>query len=51
MVNCELHRAGACVSTYQALNDVVVSKSAIARLNNSTSSLINHLCRITRPMG
>jgi NAD+ kinase len=34
MVNCELHRAGACVSTYQALNDVVVSKSAIARLNN-----------------
>jgi NAD+ kinase len=34
MVNCELHRAGTRVSTYQALNDVVVSKSAIARLNN-----------------
>jgi NAD+ kinase len=34
MVNCELHRAGTCVSQYQSLNDVVVSKSAIARLNN-----------------
>lgn len=34
MVNCQLHRAGACAATYQALNDVVVSKSAISRLNN-----------------
>lgn len=34
MVNCELHRAGTSVAHYQALNDVVVSKSAISRLNN-----------------
>jgi len=34
MVQCQLLRAGSCVANYHALNDVVVSKSAIARLNH-----------------
>jgi len=34
LLQCQLIRAGTCVSNYQALNDVVISKSAIARLNN-----------------
>lgn len=34
MVQCQLVRAGTCVANYQALNDVVINKSAIARLNN-----------------
>lgn len=33
MLNCSLVRGGAVVAIHQALNDVVVSKSAIARLN------------------
>jgi NAD+ kinase len=34
LVHCQLLRAGGCVATYEALNDVVVSKSAISRLNH-----------------
>lgn len=34
MLYCKLVRAGSSVAEYTALNDVVVSKSAIARLNN-----------------
>lgn len=34
MVHCQLIRAGTCAATYDALNDVVINKSAIARLNN-----------------
>jgi NAD+ kinase len=34
LVHCELMRAGACLAAYDALNDVVVGKSAIARLNH-----------------
>ena len=34
LVHCELVRAGSAVTTYDALNDVVVNKSAIARLNH-----------------
>jgi NAD+ kinase len=34
LVHCQLIRAGSCVASYDALNDVVVSKSAIARLNH-----------------
>src|SRR5689334_1114373 len=34
LVHCELVRAGSAVITYEALNDVVVNKSAIARLNH-----------------
>jgi NAD+ kinase len=34
LVHCQLLRAGTCAATYDALNDVVISKSAIARLNN-----------------
>jgi NAD+ kinase len=34
LVHCELIRAGSCVATYDALNDIVVGKSAIARLNH-----------------
>jgi NAD+ kinase len=34
MVHCEIFRAGGCVARYDALNDVVVGKSTIARLNH-----------------
>ena len=34
MVRCEVYRADACVAHYDALNDVVVGKSTIARLNH-----------------
>lgn len=34
MLHCRLLRAGSCVATYEALNDVVINKSAIARLNS-----------------
>lgn len=34
MVHCEIFRTGACVARYDALNDVVVGKSTIARLNH-----------------
>ncbi len=34
LVHCQVLRAAACVASYDALNDVVVNKSAIARLNN-----------------
>jgi NAD+ kinase len=34
MVHCEVMRANACVAKYDALNDVVVGKSSIARLNH-----------------
>jgi NAD+ kinase len=32
MLHCQLERDGKCVSEFEALNDVVVSKSAIARI-------------------
>ena len=34
MVHCEVGRGGSVVSTYEALNDVVVGKGTIARLNH-----------------
>ncbi len=34
MVHCEVMRAGACIATYDALNDVVLGKGTIARLNH-----------------
>src|SRR6201987_1692440 len=34
LVQCQLMREGACHLTYSALNDVIVNKSAIARLND-----------------
>jgi NAD+ kinase len=34
MVECELLRAGSSIVRYSALNDVIVNKSAIARLNS-----------------
>lgn len=34
LVQCELMRADSCIISYSALNDVIVNKSAIARLNN-----------------
>jgi NAD+ kinase len=34
MVHCEVNRRGATVATYDALNDVVVGKATIARLNH-----------------
>lgn len=34
LVQCQLMREGNCLLNYAALNDVIVNKSAIARLNN-----------------
>lgn len=34
MVRCEVRRRGACVAAYDALNDAVVGKGTIARLNH-----------------
>ncbi len=34
MVHCEVYRKDACVGSYDALNDVVVGKGTIARLNH-----------------
>ncbi len=34
MLHCELHRAGTCVAQFEALNDLVVGKSTISRLNH-----------------
>lgn len=34
MVHCEVFRAQSCIGTYDALNDVVVGKGTIARLNH-----------------
>jgi NAD+ kinase len=34
MVHCEVFRKDACVGSYDALNDVVVGKGTIARLNH-----------------
>ncbi|HET8668027.1 MAG TPA: NAD(+)/NADH kinase [Terriglobales bacterium] len=34
MLHCDLVREGQCIATYNALNDAVVNKSAIARLVN-----------------
>jgi NAD+ kinase len=34
MLHCELHRAGTCVAEFDALNDIVVGKSTISRLNH-----------------
>lgn len=34
MVHCEIFRANTCVESYEALNDVVIGKSTIARLNH-----------------
>jgi NAD+ kinase len=32
MVHCQLQRGGQCVETYDALNDIVVNKAALARI-------------------
>ncbi|MGA2696554.1 MAG: NAD(+)/NADH kinase [Terriglobales bacterium] len=34
MVHCQVHRKDECIAQYHALNDVVVGKSTIARLNH-----------------
>src|SRR5207237_9985292 len=34
MVHCEIIRKGSCVARYDALNDIVVGKATIARLNH-----------------
>jgi NAD+ kinase len=39
MVHCEVIRRGACVGTYDALNDVVLGKGTIARLNHCDVSI------------
>jgi NAD+ kinase len=39
MVHCEVIRRGACVGMYDALNDVVLGKGTIARLNHCDVSI------------
>lgn len=39
MVHCEVLRKSACVASYDALNDVVVGKGTIARLNHCDVSI------------
>ena len=39
MVHCEVVRKDACVARYDALNDIVVGKSTIARLNHCDVSI------------
>jgi NAD+ kinase len=39
MVHCEVLRKAACVASYDALNDVVVGKGTIARLNHCDVSI------------
>ena len=39
MVHCEVIRKGACVGMYDALNDVVLGKGTIARLNHCDVSI------------
>jgi NAD+ kinase len=39
MVHCEVLRRGACVGVYDALNDVVLGKGTIARLNHCDVSI------------
>ena len=34
MLHCELQRAGKCVATYEALNEVVLNQSAVARITD-----------------
>jgi NAD+ kinase len=34
MVHCDVNRNGSIIATYDALNDIVVGKSSIARLNH-----------------
>ncbi|HEV2991797.1 MAG TPA: NAD(+)/NADH kinase [Candidatus Angelobacter sp.] len=34
MLHCQLRRAGKCIANYEALNDVVISQSALARITD-----------------
>src|SRR5207253_9871843 len=48
MVHCEIIRKGSCVARYDALNDIVVGKATIARLNHSMSLSIKSSFPVTR---
>jgi NAD+ kinase len=39
MVHCDVIRKGSCVASYDALNDIVVGKSTVARLNHCDVSI------------
>jgi NAD+ kinase len=39
MVHCDVIREGSCVAQYDALNDIVVGKSTVARLNHCDVSI------------
>jgi NAD+ kinase len=51
MLHCELHRNGELVSDYEALNDVVVSKGAIARMGDFRVALDHQLVAAFRADG
>lgn len=42
MLECELTRKGATVARYEALNDVVISKNALARIMTLETNVDNH---------
>lgn len=46
MIQCELQRGGRTISTYQALNDVVLTKAALARMIDVEARVEQHfVCR------
>jgi len=49
MVHCEVYRKDTCVGSYDALNDIVVGKGTIARLNHCDVYITRYSFRATRP--
>lgn len=46
MAHCELHRGGKVISTYEALNDIVITKAALARMIDLEARVEKHfVCR------
>ena len=46
MLHCELHRGGQLVSAYEALNDIVLTKAALARIVDAEVHVDSHfVCR------
>jgi NAD+ kinase len=46
MLACEVHRDGHCISTYEALNDIVITKASLARMIDIEARVDQHfVCR------
>ena len=50
MVHCDVFRKDVCVGSYDALNDVVVGKGTIARLNHCDVYIDRCSSPVTRPI-